>query len=245
MLDLDRTTPEKDKEKTEKMKTYTRQTRTYFPGGQLTRTQTVEVLKTQLSPLEDGENHRVGIFGGTFNPIHQGHLIVAEQVLDKLKLERLYFMPDNKPPHVDKKSAIPAQYRVEMLCLALKDNMKFGIELAELERGGKSYTIDTMEELTRRHPNTQYYFIIGADMVEYLPKWERIDDLVKLVQFVGVKRKGYELHSQYPIITVDIPEIEISSSMIREKVARGESVRYLLPDAVYTYIIEKGLYREL
>ena len=101
-----------------------------------------------------------------------------------------------------------------------------------------------MKELTLRNPETEYYFIIGGDMVEYLPKWHRIADLIKMVKFVGVERPGYRHRSEYPIVWVDVPHIEISSSMIREKIRHDCSIKYLVPDAVEEYIREEGLYRE-
>ena len=182
--------------------------------------------------------------GGTFNPIHHGHLIMAEQVKSQLDLDKVMFMPDNLPPHVDAKSAIDAKYRLKMAELAIETNPDFEIEDIELKRGGVSYTYDTMKELTLRNPETEYYFIIGGDMVEYLPKWHRIADLIKLVNFVGVERPGYRHRSEYPIVWVDVPHIEISSSMIREKIRHDCSIKYLVPDAVEEYIREEGLYRE-
>ena len=128
--------------------------------------------------------------------------------------------------------------------LAIETNPDFEIEDIELKRGGVSYTYDTMKELTLRNPETEYYFIIGGDMVEYLPKWHRIADLIKLVKFVGVERPGYRHRSEYPIVWVDVPHIEISSSMIREKIRHDCSIKYLVPDAVEEYIREEGLYRE-
>ena len=131
-----------------------------------------------------------------------------------------------------------------MLHLCVDDNPKFGIEDYEVKRGGVSYSIDTMKALTQQHPENQYYFIIGGDMVEYLPKWREIDELVKLVQFVGVGRPGFHKRSQYPILWVDVPETEISSTLIRQKIKNGCSIKYLVPDAVEQYINEENLYRD-
>ncbi|MDO4680392.1 MAG: nicotinate-nucleotide adenylyltransferase [Aerococcus sp.] len=202
------------------------------------------MIEPELETTGDGHRHRVGILGGTFNPVHNGHLIIAEQVRDKLGLETIYFMPDYEPPHVDEKQAIDYRYRVAMLCLALNQNMQFDIEMAEINRKGKSYTYDTMKMLTDTHPDTDYYFIIGADMVEYLPTWHRIDELMQLVHFVGVKREGYSLETDYPVITVDVPEIAISSTQIRTSIQHGNSIRYLVPEEVYYFIEKEGLYRE-
>ncbi|HRK99997.1 MAG TPA: nicotinate (nicotinamide) nucleotide adenylyltransferase, partial [Trichococcus flocculiformis] len=118
------------------------------------------------------------------------------------------------------------------------------LDTTEIARGGKSYTIDTMKLLTAMHPDTDYYFIIGGDMVEYLPKWKDIDALVQLVQFVGVSRPGYGRESVYPIIWVDAPLIDISSTEIRKMVKTGRSIRYLVKEDVKDYILEEGLYLE-
>lgn len=185
---------------------------------------------------------RVGILGGTFNPVHNGHLIIAEQVRDKLKLDKVYLMPNAEPPHIDPKEASPKKQRLEMLALAIEDNQDFDIETIELESEGKSYTYDTMDILTTLHPDTLFYFIIGADMVEYLPKWYRIDELVEMIQFVGVKRPGYSLVTEYPIIAIDVPDIAISSTGIRNAVKLGESIKYLVPAKVQRYIEKEGLY---
>ena len=201
-------------------------------------------IQIKVEPISGIKKKRVGILGGTFNPIHHGHLIMAEQVKSQLDLDKVMFMPDNLPPHVDAKSAIDAKYRLKMAELAIETNPDFEIEDIELKRGGVSYTYDTMKELTLRNPETEYYFIIGGDMVEYLPKWHRIADLIKLVKFVGVERPGYRHRSEYPIVWVDVPHIEISSSMIREKIRHDCSIKYLVPDAVEEYIREEGLYRE-
>lgn len=202
---------------------------------------TVQILpKTKV--ISTHKRKRVGILGGTFNPIHNGHLIIADQVCSQLGLDQVYFMPDANPPHVDQKLAIDSRDRVAMVNVAIYGNPKFAIEMTEIFRGGVSYSYDTMLELTRRHPENQYYFIIGGDMVSYLPKWHRIDDLVKLVSFVGVKRDGYTPASKYPIIWVDVPYIDISSTLIRSKIRQHQSIRYLVPDAVLKYIKEHHLY---
>lgn len=185
---------------------------------------------------------RVGLLGGTFNPPHMGHLIIAEQVGRQLDLDKVYFMPDAEPPHVDLKPFIPAAHRQKMVELAIEGNPLFDLETIEIKRGGKSYTIDTMTQLKAEHPEIDYYFIIGADMVAYLPKWERIEELVRLVNFVGVARPGYPKESPYPIIWVDMPTVDLSSTQLRKMVKEGRSLRYLVPDAVARYIEEEGLY---
>lgn len=187
---------------------------------------------------------QVGILGGNFNPVHNQHLLIADQVGTALNLEKVYLMPEYLPPHVDEKDTIEAEHRLNMLKLATADNPLFDIEQAELQRKGKSYTYDTMKALIAQNPDTDYYFIIGGDMVEYLPKWYKIDELVEMVQFVGVKRPGYTIDTPYPIIWLDAPMMDLSSSLIRKKIAQGCSIRYLVPEAVRNYILEKGLYLE-
>ncbi|CAI3252644.1 nicotinate-nucleotide adenylyltransferase [Enterococcus cecorum] len=203
---------------------------------------------TEVEPLIQVQTtqsrKQVGILGGNFNPVHNQHLLIADQVGTALNLEKVYLMPEYLPPHVDEKDTIEAEHRLNMLKLAIADNSLFDIEQAELQRKGKSYTYDTMKALIAQNPDTDYYFIIGGDMVEYLPKWYKIDELVEMVQFVGVKRPGYTIDTPYPIIWLDAPMMDLSSSLIRKKIAQGCSIRYLVPEAVRNYILEKGLYFE-
>ena len=160
----------------------------------------IVVEKTSVEPQEvTTERKRVGIIGGTFNPPHLGHLIIAQQVGQQLALDKVYFMPDAEPPHIDEKPFIDGKHREEMVKRAIADNDLFALEDVELKRGGKSYTIDTMKELIEKNPDTDYYFIIGGDMVAYLPKWERIDELMTLVHFVGVVRPGYPRYRLCPV----------------------------------------------
>ena len=205
------------------------------------------VYHTEVDTLETTETttrKRVGILGGTFNPPHLGHLVIADQVYKQLDLDKIYFMPSFLPPHIDEKETIEADKRMKMVEKAIKKNNCFDIEKTEIERGGKSYTFDTMNELTRQNPDTDYYFIIGGDMIDYLPKWYRIDDLLKIVQFVGIKRPGYSKTSEYPILWVDTPQLDISSTYLRTKIAQNCSVNYLIPKAVLEYIEQEGLYHE-
>ncbi len=208
----------------------------------------VTFQKPIVKPVFETESvipkQRIGILGGTFNPPHIGHLIIAEQVCQQLGLKKVLFMPDAKPPHVDHKEAIAATDRKKMVALSIADNPHFQLEDCELRRGGISYTFETIKALLQKHPDYEIYFIIGGDMVAYLPKWHKITELVKLVHFVGVRRAGYPTSSPYPILWVDVPLIQISSTQIREKVAAGDSIRYLVPDAVKEYIHKEGLYCE-
>lgn len=184
---------------------------------------------------------KIGILGGAFNPPHLGHLIIAEQVKDQLALDEIWFIPTYLSPHKDQ-AGISVEDRIKMLRKSIDSNQDFSINLIEIKREGISYTIDTIKSLREEHPGHKFYFIIGADMVEYLPKWKNIDELIKLVTFVGVKRLNYQLKSPYPVKVIDLPRIEISSSYIRNKIKQNKSIKYLVKDSVKKFIEENGLY---
>jgi nicotinate-nucleotide adenylyltransferase len=184
---------------------------------------------------------KIAILGGTFNPPHLGHLIIASEVQAQFNFDEIWFMPNQEPPHKESTIGVNSAQRLEMVRRAVADNPLFKIQTIELERTGKSYTFDTMKLLTEKYDD-DFYFIIGADMIEYLPKWYKIEELVKLVTFVGVNRPDYDKQSAYPIILIDVPNIEISSYMIREKVKMGKNIRYFVPKTVMEYIEENGLY---
>ncbi|MBD5807190.1 nicotinate-nucleotide adenylyltransferase [Lactobacillus sp. 0.1XD8-4] len=208
----------------------------------------IDKVQTQAQLQTNPHNHhkRIGLYGGTFNPIHNAHLFFADQVGHALSLDRVDFLPDAKPPHVDHKSSIDPQLRLQMLQLAIADNPFLGIEQAELARGGVSYTYDTIKELLDKHPDTEYYFIIGGDMVDYLEKWYRIADLIRLPRFhfVGIHRQGAKNETKYPVIWVDVPTVDFSSTNIRQRIKNDQSIKYMVPDAVREFIEEHQLYRE-
>lgn len=186
--------------------------------------------------------HKIGILGGSFNPPHTGHLIIANEVLHSLGLDQIWFMPNQVPPHKNVDFPVSHKDRLEMLKLATADNPHFTVEKVELERSGPSFTYETMKILKNRYIDHDFYFIIGGDMVDYLPKWHEIDQLMKLVKFVGVSRPHFKGETDYEILTVFTPQIDISSSMIRERARAGKSIRYLIPETVRAYIEEHGLY---
>ena len=200
--------------------------------------------KVELEPeIKDKKRKQVGILGGNFNPVHNAHLVVADQVRQQLGLDKVLLMPEYEPPHVDTKGTIAEHHRLKMLELAIEGIEGLEIETIELERKGISYTYDTMLLLNERDPDTDYYFIICADMVDYLPKWHRVDELVEIVQFVGVQRPRYKAGTSYPVIWVDVPLMDISSSMVRDFVAKGRTPNFMLPKPVLDYIKKEGLYQ--
>lgn len=185
---------------------------------------------------------KVGLLGGTFNPPHMGHLIVAEQVLEKADLDEIRFLPNHVPPHKQVDDTVSVNQRLLMLQAAIKDHPRFSIERIELERQGASYTYDTIKLLMERDENTEFSFIIGGDMIEYLPKWYKIHELQKMVKFIGVNRPAYTHETSFDVQLIEVPAIDLSSSYIRDTVNKGQSIRYLVPDDVYRFIKEERLY---
>ncbi|WP_050615841.1 nicotinate-nucleotide adenylyltransferase [Bacillus testis] len=185
---------------------------------------------------------RVGILGGTFDPPHIGHVILANEVRSALQLDEVRFMPNHTPPHKKKTESISNDERLKMLELSIAGEPYFKLEKIELQSPGPSYTYNTMKQLKEKEPDTEFFFIIGSDMIEYLPKWYRIEELVELVTFVGVKRPSYSSETPYPVILVDTPQIYLSSSMIRDKVKKGKSIKFLVLPAVQQYIEVNSLY---
>jgi nicotinate-nucleotide adenylyltransferase len=194
---------------------------------------------------------KIGIMGGTFDPIHIGHLIAAEQALAQAGLDEVRFMPTYVPPHKSNAPVATSEQRWDMVCKAIADHPRFTAERMELDRKGTSYTIDTIHDMKRREPAAQFSFIIGGDMVEYLPRWARIEELAGLIRFIGLERPGFPLMlDKLPgfldgkVIPVRMPQVDISSTEIRERLSRGETIRYLVPAVVQTYIEGNCLYVE-
>ena len=185
---------------------------------------------------------KIGILGGTFNPPHIGHLIVANEVKQSLGLDEVRLMPTAVPPHKTAPGYATAEQRLQMVELAVMAIDGLTVSAFEVERGGVSYTFDTMKQLTQIEPEIEFYFIIGGDMIDLLPEWHRIEELVTLVNFVGVGRPGTIGTTKYPIIMVDIPQIELSSTLIRQRFSENGVVQLLIPPAVEAFIRKEGLY---
>ena len=189
---------------------------------------------------------KIGVLGGTFDPPHFGHLLIAEEARQTCCLDEIWFMPSKIPPHKKISSLSTDDDRVEMVKRAIKNNPYFKLSLIEFERNGPSFTIDTMKELNRRYNNDKFFFIIGGDMVHYLPKWKDIHELMTLVTFIGINRPGFSIsnNSNENVIMVEAPQLDISSSQIRQRIQQDQSVRYLLPEPVLDYIKENELYEQ-
>lgn len=191
----------------------------------------------------------VGIMGGTFDPIHSGHLIAAERARVGAELDEVWFMPANVPPHKKDAPKATTQQRWDMVCKATEGNPFFRPIDIELQKGGISYSIETIELLVKQHPGVQFSYIMGADMVHYLPNWHRVDDIARLIRFIGLGRPGSELniaalpkHIADKLSVVTMPLVEISSSDIREERSKKGSIRYWVPESVYAYIEVNRLY---
>lgn len=184
---------------------------------------------------------RIGLLGGTFDPPHLGHLTIAKEALHSLELDELWFIPTYEPPHKTEASTCGV-HRLNMLELMIVNETGFQIKTIELERKGKSYTIDTINELLTEHSNVMFYFIIGADQVRSLHRWHQIDELLTKVQFVGVERPGVIWHETIPVQKLSVKKTDVSSTMIRNKINDGKNVEHLLKQNVYAYIKEHHLY---
>lgn len=187
------------------------------------------------------ESERIGIFGGSFDPIHIGHLIIAQHALIELNLKKLIFIPANLSPFKENNKA-SAEQRYEMTRLAIIDNPNFEVSDIEIKRGGISYTIDTIYYFKSLYPDKDYYFIMGLDAYRGLKGWKEIEKLRKYVKFVVAIREGIEPKQDIEAIFIKAPLIDISSSLIRDYIRKGYSIRYLVPERVRDYILEQKLY---
>jgi nicotinate-nucleotide adenylyltransferase len=187
---------------------------------------------------------KIGILGGTFNPIHIGHLILAEEAREKLNLDRIIFVPTFLPPHKDNSDIAGANDRLTMVRLAVANNKYFSVSDLEIMRDGQSYTIDTIKEFKREYSRDELYFIIGSDLLKYLDDWKDLNDVIKMVKFIAATRPGYPLEKipSY-IATVAIRAVDVSGFEIRSCIKENKSFRYLVPDSVYEYIIKRKLYK--
>ncbi|AXH98949.1 nicotinate-nucleotide adenylyltransferase [Sporosarcina sp. PTS2304] len=185
---------------------------------------------------------RIGILGGTFNPPHTGHLLIANEVRYACALDEVWLMPAAIPPHKSTAGDATAAQRLQMVKLAVDDLEGLRASAFEIERGGVSYTFDTMSQLVEEEPDVEFHFIIGGDMIDQLSSWYRIEDLLKIITFVGVRRPGAKSSSELPVQLVETPQLDLSSTLIRQRFLNGGTVQLLLPSAVEAYIREERLY---
>mgnify|MGYP003536034181 FL=1 len=212
---------------------------------------------------------RVAVFGGTFNPVHYGHLRLAEEVRDACRLDTVIFMPTFLTPHKQNEPQTPARVRLELVRRAISDNPGFTVSALEIEREGRSFTIDTVRELLKE-PGTEVSLILGSDSFNDITLWHEYEELLRLSSFIVAPRPGYPSKPPQEVLKVELAAkfcydsvsgayvnsggnsitylattpIDISSSAIRERVRTGRTVRYLLPDSAIEFIQEKGLYKQ-
>ena len=195
----------------------------------------------------------VSILGGTFNPPHIGHLVMAQEAREQLGLDRVVLMPVAVPPHKEADGDPGADVRLELARLAAAGEEGMEVSIAEIDRGGASYTVDTLGELHERYPEQELTFIVGADMAHSLPAWREPQRILELARLAVAEREGIArddiavrlapLHDGSRVTFFDMPRIDVSSSDIRRRVAEGRSVRHLVPDAVAQAIADGDLYR--
>ena len=189
---------------------------------------------------------RIGLFGGTFNPVHQGHLLLAEGAREQLLLDQLLWIPANAPPHKPLEGNATPEERCRMVELAIAGHPAFRLSRIELDRPAPSYTIETVRQLQAQSPdkNTDWFFLIGSDLVETLPTWRESDALRRLVQFVVIPRPG-ALPADYPADVKQLPikTPDLCAADIRRQVREGKSIAGSVPEPVHRYIQERRLYR--
>ena len=219
---------------------------------------TVDVARLRERDLpvlgsDEGRTYRLGIMGGTFDPIHNGHLVAAEQAFDDLKLDLVVFMPAGRPAFKQDQRVTSGEERFAMTLLATADNPHFVASRFEIDREGVTYTADTLRLLRELYPdNVEFYFITGADAITEIVSWRDAGDIARLAHLVAATRPGYDLDRAWDAIAasgldfdvtyLSVPALAISSSYLRERVEAGQSLRYLTPDQVTGYLHKHGLY---
>ncbi len=194
---------------------------------------------------------RVGVMGGTFDPIHHGHLVAASEVLAWFDLDEVVFVPTGDPWQKSDRAVSPAEHRYLMTVVATASNPRFTVSRVDIDREGPTYTIDTLRDLHAQRPDDDLYFITGADALAEIFTWRSADELFELAQFVGCTRPGHEMDAETlaaipadRVTMVEIPALAISSTDCRARTGRGEPVWYLVPDGVVQYIVKHHLYEK-
>ena len=190
----------------------------------------------------------IGVMGGSFDPIHVGHLLAASEVADRLELSAVIFVPAGQPWQKSRRELAAAEDRYAMTVIATAGDPRFSVSRLEIDRPGPSYTIDTLHMLAETLASSTLYFITGADALAGIDTWYRYEEIVELAHLVGVSRPGHALPNDQPVAAsatfVDIPGLAVSATDIRERIAAHRSIRYLVPTAVESYIYKHELYRE-
>lgn len=190
---------------------------------------------------------RIGVMGGTFDPIHHGHLVAASEVQDFFDLDEVIFVPTSTQPFKRGRRVTDPEHRYLMTVIATASNPRFSVSRVDIDRGGTTYTIDTLRDLHRMRPNSEFFFITGADALAKILLWKDAEELFELAHFVGVTRPGHEFVTEglpaENTSLLEVPAMAISSTDCRSRVAAGSPVWYLVPDGVVQYINKYQLYR--
>jgi nicotinate-nucleotide adenylyltransferase len=186
---------------------------------------------------------KIGIYGGSFNPVHNGHLKVAEWILDKVKLDKIIWVPLYKPYHKEIIDLEEPEHRYNMLKLALKNKKKYEISRVEIDDKIISYTLDTLLKLRNQYPGNEFYEIIGGDSAETFQTWKDYKEILENAKVLVYSRRGHEVKITENMELIEAPYLDISSTLIREKVENGESISGLVPKTVEEYIYNNKLYR--
>jgi nicotinate-nucleotide adenylyltransferase len=205
--------------------------------------------KGNQPPVRSSEpTFRLGVMGGTFDPIHHGHLVAASEVADLFGLDEVVFVPTGQPWQKADVQVSAAEDRYLMTVIATASNPRFSVSRADIDRGGPTYTVDTLRDLRAQRPEAELFFITGADALGAILTWKDADAAFDLAHFIGVTRPGYRLSDDHvppdSVTLVEVPAMAISSSDCRSRVAAGHPVWYLVPDGVVQYIDKRRLYRE-
>ena len=191
---------------------------------------------------------KIGVMGGTFDPIHHGHLVAASEAADRFALDEVLFVPTGQPWQKAERDVSPAEDRYLMTVVATASNPRFSTSRVDIDRGGPTFTVDTLSDLHAALPDAALFFITGADALAQILSWRDVDRVFRYAHFVGVTRPGYELgvdHLPAGVASlVEVPAMAISSTECRERVARDRPVWYLVPDGVVQYIAKRRLYRD-
>ncbi|HWO62447.1 MAG TPA: nicotinate-nucleotide adenylyltransferase [Umezawaea sp.] len=189
---------------------------------------------------------RLGVMGGTFDPVHHGHLVAASEVQARFDLDEVVFVPTGEPWQKTSRVVSRAEDRYLMTVIATASNPRFSVSRVDIDREGPTYTVDTLTDLKAEHPDSDLFFITGADALEQIVSWRRASDVFDLAHFIGVTRPGYELNGQHlpkgAVSLVEVPAMAISSTACRARTASGLPVWYLVPDGVVQYISKRSLY---